>query len=206
MEIVLASGNRGKLAEFADLFKGTYFSFRLMADFPEVSLPEETGETFEENALLKAGTVSVVTGRVALADDSGLVVDALNGSPGVYSARYAGEGASDGENNEKLLNAMATLPVEERSAAFVCLIAVVAPDGRSFTASGRCEGRIVSEPRGDGGFGYDPLFYVEKYGSTMAELSNDQKNEISHRGEAVRQIRERLPAFLAASSDVKPHK
>ncbi len=206
MEIVLASGNKGKLAEFAELFRGTDFSFKLMSDFPEVSLPEETGHTFEANALLKATAVSTATGHIALADDSGLEVGALGGAPGVYSARYSGEGASDEENNEKLLEAMAGLPVKERLAAFVCVIAVAAPAGWTLTASGRCEGRIVTERKGIGGFGYDPLFYVEKYACTMAELSHDKKNGISHRGEAVRQIREQLPAFLDASSEMQPHK
>ena len=194
MEIVLASGNRGKLAEFAELFKGTGFTFRLMGDFPEARLPEETGKTFEENALLKARTVSAATGHVALADDSGLVVDALDGAPGVYSARYAGEPCDYDANNQKLLRELAGKP--NRSARFHTVIALSDPHGNVQTLEGSCKGTIIAEPRGENGFGYDPLFVPDGHSKTFAELESSKKNRISHRANALHKAREQWAGVL----------
>ena len=196
MDIVLATKNKGKVKEFERLLTDLHINILPMTDFPEVGEIEETGEAFEENALIKAREVARITGHVAMADDSGLAVDALDGRPGVYSARYAGEGAGDGANNKKLVEDLKGIGPHDRSAAFICFMAVVDPSGKSMTVSGRCEGIIKDVPSGSGGFGYDPLFYVEEYGCTMAELSPEVKNSISHRGRAVAELKKLLPGFL----------
>lgn len=157
----------------------------IQQDVPEIV---EDGTTFEQNAIKKASVTANLTGYTCLADDSGLVVDALEGKPGVYSARFAGENASDEENNNKLLNLLREVPAQERSARFVCVIAVCTPDGEVFTVKGECEGRIGLKPRGDRGFGYDPLFIPQGYDLTFAELPEDEKNRISHRGKALTKI------------------
>jgi len=169
--------------------KSAACSRRARCDLPEV---EEDGETFAANARKKAQTVARLTGRLTLADDSGLEVAALDGAPGVRSARYAGEAADDAANNRKLLAALAGVPRSGRRGAFVCAMALCAPDGDCRFFSGRLEGLIVEEPRGDGGFGYDPLFLVPEYGKTLAELPLEIKNRISHRGQALRQALEAL--------------
>jgi XTP/dITP diphosphohydrolase len=180
--IVLASGNAGKLTELRS-FLGGLAEVRSAADFG-ATLPEETGTTFVENAILKARAVAEQTGMIAVADDSGLEVDILDGAPGVYSARYAGEPSDDARNNEKLLQAMESTPDGARTARFQCAIAVAFGPDDIETAVGTCEGRITREARGSGGFGYDPLFEFPD-GRTMAELTADEKNAVSHRGKAM---------------------
>lgn len=196
MNIVLATRNEGKVREFLKLLTGLDLNILSMNNFPDIGDIEESGITFEENALLKARAVSSKTGLIAIADDSGLEVDALDGRPGIYSARYAGEAASDRENYLKLLEEMKDVPKANKGAAFVCTIAVSRPSGESITAVGRCKGVIGSEPEGEGGFGYDPVFYLPDLGCTMASVSNEKKNNISHRGEAVKELKKILPAFL----------
>ena len=157
---------------------------------------EEYGSTFEENALIKAREVHKITGELVMADDSGLEVDFLNGAPGIYSSRFAGEGASDADRNNKLLQLLENVPFENRKARFVCAIAVILPDGSHFTVRGTFEGYIGLEPIGENGFGYDPLFYVPEYDKTAAQLEPSQKHEISHRGKALKlmlsELKERL--------------
>ena len=186
MTLVLATRNPGKISEIKVLLHGV----RVVpaASFAGCPEPEETGRTFEENALIKARAVSRYTGRTALADDSGLEVDALDGAPGVHSARYAGTDATDQDNIRRLLDALDGISDAGRTARFRCVVAVVVPDGRTWTAEGACEGRILQAPRGDAGFGYDPLFVPAGYESTFAELDAGVKNRISHRALALRRI------------------
>lgn len=191
MTLVLATRNAHKVREIGQILGGG-LSLRSLADFegsPEV--PEE-GETFEANAVRKATAVARALGLPAMADDSGLEVDALGGAPGVRSARFAGDGATAEENNAKLLRMLKDAPEGRRAARFRCVIAVAWPDGTVRTAEGACEGRIAEAPRGAGGFGYDPLFVPEGYGQTFAELGEEVKNRISHRGRALRAARERI--------------
>lgn len=191
-ELVVATRNRGKLEEIRALLAGLVETVRCAADFPGFPETIEDGATFEENALKKALEAMQFTGLAALADDSGLAVDALNGAPGVYSARFAGEGAADGANNRKLLAELRATPSERYQAAFICALAFVTPDGAEQLFSGRVGGRIITEARGSGGFGYDPLFLVDGFDRTMAELSLKEKNRISHRGQALEQFRKYL--------------
>lgn len=185
-ELVLASGNKGKLAEFQRLLDGLDVQIHSMKEYPEIGEIVEDGSTFAENALIKARAVCKATGKPAMADDSGLAVDALNGAPGIYSARFAGEQRSDADNNAKVLRLMETVADADRTARFFCVIAIVLPDGREYTVEGTCEGIILHALRGEGGFGYDPLFYVESMNKTFAELTMEEKNRISHRGHANR--------------------
>ena len=193
--IVLATRNQGKVRELRDLLADLKVKVVPVSEFPGCPEVEETGETFEENALLKARAVAAFTGELALADDSGLEVDALGGRPGVRSARFAGPEASDEENNRKLLELLREVPAEGRTARFRSVVAIASPSGRAATAEGFCEGLIGFEPRGQGGFGYDPLFIVPD-GSTFAELDERTKNRISHRGLAFRNAKARLAEFL----------
>lgn len=193
MTIVLATRNPGKISEIEALLPGVRCA--PAGSFPGCPEPEESGRTFEENALIKARAVSRYTGRTALADDSGLEVDALNGAPGVRSARYAGDHASDGENLCRLLDALDGVDESGRTARFRCVVAVVAPDGGAWTAEGVCEGGILREPRGESGFGYDPVFVPAGYDKTFAELDAGVKNRISHRAMALRRIAEALNAL-----------
>jgi XTP/dITP diphosphohydrolase len=191
MYLIVASNNPGKLRELQALL-GRNIHLRTLAEIGLVP-PEETGATFVENALIKAHAAAV-TGQAAIADDSGLEVDALGGAPGVQSARYAGPGASDHENNAKLLAALTAVPFPERAARFKSAVALVMPDGQEYVATGTIEGRILHEPRGHNGFGYDPLFEIEDpearefTGRTMAELRLPDKNRISHRARAYRAL------------------
>jgi XTP/dITP diphosphohydrolase len=187
MELVVATGNPGKLAEIRKLLADAGVAVRGLGDFAEVPEIVEDGETFEENALKKALTIARFTGCLTLADDSGLVVDALGGTPGVRSARYAGEGASDADNNRKLLAELRGVPPAGRRAAFCCVVALCGPDGWSRVFHGRLAGLISEQPRGEGGFGYDPLFLVSELDKTLAEIPLEEKNRISHRGQALRQ-------------------
>ena len=183
MTIVLASGNRHKIAEFQSILK-RYIPDAEVVSMKDVGIVDdivEDGTSFEENAMIKARAVAS-HGYIGVGDDSGLAVDALDGAPGIYSARYAGEHGNDSANNEKLL-----LELEgktDRAASFVCAIACVMPNGESFCVRGEAKGVILHELKGQGGFGYDPLFYVEECGKTFAELSADEKNKISHRAVA----------------------
>ncbi|MBM7620498.1 XTP/dITP diphosphohydrolase [Bacillus tianshenii] len=185
-EIIIATNNPGKVKEFQTIFEPKGIKVKSLADFPEVSEVEETGTTFEENALLKASALAEHLGKTVLADDSGLEVDALNGEPGVYSARYAGTDKNDRENYLKVLTKLENVPDEKRTARFVCVLAVVQPSGKKHTVRGTCEGRIAHQPIGENGFGYDPVFFVEEKGLTMAQLTKEEKSEISHRGNAIK--------------------
>ncbi len=186
MQLIAATGNKNKLRELAGIFPEHQFLSAKEAGFwGDV---EETGATFRENALLKARTVCKATGKPALADDSGLCVDALNGAPGVYSARYSGGG--DAENRKLLLKNLEG--VENRRAHFVCCIALVFPDGKELVAEGRTEGQILTKERGAGGFGYDSLFLSDDLGVSFAEASEKEKNAVSHRGRAINKLREML--------------
>lgn len=196
LKLVAATRNRGKLEEIADFLRDLPLEVVSLLDFSGIPDIEETGATFEENALLKAQMVAAYTGNLTLADDSGLEVDCLRGAPGVYSARFAGEPASDERNNQKLLKLMEDVPPPERGARFVCVMALVLPDGNRYLARGRCEGMIAREPAGYKGFGYDPLFYLPQLGKTMAELDLAVKNRISHRARALTEAREILIHLL----------
>lgn len=181
--ILLATTNRGKLAEFRALLPGGMTVLSLL-DMP-VDMPEETGETFEENALLKASAAAAFTGMITVADDSGLEVNALAGQPGVRSARFSGAGATSESNIEQLLHLLQDVPLEQRQARFRAVLAVVHPGGSAETFEGSCEGFIGLQKTGQGGFGYDPVFYFAD-GRSMAELGMEEKNRISHRGQAVK--------------------
>lgn len=190
--LLVATKNRGKLGEIKVLLSGVADEVVSVADFPDMPDTVEDGTTFLENALKKAREACKVTGINVLADDSGLVVDALDGAPGVYSARFAGDGADDAANNMKLLKLLESVPFERRRASFVCVMAFVSPDGAERTFQGRVGGVILDALRGDGGFGYDPLFLVDGYQQTMAELPMAEKNRISHRGQALSAFRDFL--------------
>lgn len=193
MRVVVATGNAHKVDEIAEALAPFGWEFVSVADLGGWDAPEETGETFEDNARIKALCAHERFGIAALADDSGLEVDALDGAPGVYSSRYAGECATDELNNERLLLALADVPEERRTARFRSVLVMIAEDGSEVVASGACEGRIGSAPRGTQGFGYDPLFLPEATpGRTMAELEMSEKNAISHRGAALEALRELL--------------
>jgi XTP/dITP diphosphohydrolase len=192
MELVIATRNQGKLREIRRLLEETEIRVLGLDAFPDLPEVEEDGETFADNARKKAVTVARLTGRLTLADDSGLEVMHLGGAPGVRSARYAGADADDAANNRKLLAALAGIPRTGRRGAFVCAMALCGPDADCRFFSGRLEGILIEEPRGDGGFGYDPLFLVPEYGKTLAELPLEIKNRISHRGQALRQALEYL--------------
>jgi XTP/dITP diphosphohydrolase len=191
--LVIASGNEGKLSELAHMLEPLQIEVLSQADF-DVEPVEETGLTFIENALLKAREAARVSGLPALADDSGLVVEALDGRPGIYSARFAGEGASDEANNARLLEALAELPMERRTAHFHCSLVLLrqASDPAPIIAEGDWYGHILEAPRGDGGFGYDPLFHDRELGATAAELPMAEKARVSHRGKALAALIDRL--------------
>ncbi len=191
-KILIATTNQGKVQEIRNLVKGLPALFLSLSEVPGISEVVEDGATFEENALKKARMMAYSTGIVTLADDSGLCVDALDGRPGVHSARYAGDNASDEEKYLRVLDEMEGVPDSERSARFVCALALVAPDGEEKLFRGVCEGRITREPRGSSGFGYDPIFYFQEAGCTFAEMDRESKNRVSHRGRALRQFAEYL--------------
>ena len=183
--LLIATHNAGKLAELRDLLRGVPCTLLSLSDVGIELDVEETGETLEENAILKATTYARLSGLLTLADDSGLEVDALGGAPGVHSARYAGPGATDADRIAKMLNNLALHP-QPWTARFRCVIAIAAPGGDFELHGGACEGVIISKPRGDNGFGYDPAFLFPERNMTMAELSDAEKNEVSHRGIAAR--------------------
>ncbi|WP_066257988.1 XTP/dITP diphosphatase [Neobacillus drentensis] len=195
-EVIIATKNPGKAKEFEHIFSARGIEVRTLLDFPEIPDVEETGLTFEENALLKAEAISQALGKMVIGDDSGLIVDALEGRPGIYSARYAGEPKNDQNNTDKVLSELKGLPEEKRSARFYCALAVAIPGQEPMTVSGTCEGRILEERRGTNGFGYDPVFYVPEKGVAMAELSSDEKNKISHRANALKKLDVVLDSIL----------
>lgn len=195
MIIVAATGNQHKIQEISAIlapFKMQVIS-RAEAGVPDIEI-EEDGLTFEENSRKKAVEIMKLSGKIAIADDSGLEVEVLNGEPGVYSARYAGEGATDQRNNEKLLNLLKDVPDEKRAASFVSVVTMVFPDGKVLVARGECRGHILRAPRGSNGFGYDPLFVPNGHDKTFAELSSVEKNKISHRANALLMLRTLLEA------------
>lgn len=196
--LLIGSGNRDKAHELATLLEGLPWEVRCLKDYPPVEEPEEDGDTFEANALKKAQFYGGHFGVACVADDSGLVVDALDGAPGVYSARYAGDACSYEANNKKLLQAMAGLPWHERTAHFCCCAAFVPlNEGEVHIEMGRCEGHIAVAPSGAGGFGYDPLFVPEGEERSFAEMGPEEKHAVSHRGRAFAQLR----AFLESRHD-----
>lgn len=184
MKVILASKNQHKLTELSAILSQLGFEIALESEYGLDIDVEETGTTFEENSFLKADAVMKASGLPVLADDSGLMVDALNGAPGVYSARY-GHKASDKERTAYLLENMKDVPEERRGAKFVCVITCLFPDGRKIVARGECPGVIARAPHGENGFGYDPVFYLPELGMTYAELPSEQKNAISHRARAL---------------------
>ncbi|NPA49609.1 MAG: XTP/dITP diphosphatase [Thermodesulfobacteria bacterium] len=196
--LVLATRNPGKVKELKALLADTGLEVKSLEDFPEAPEVEETGKTFFENAFQKAREIALATGHMAMADDSGLEVDALGGAPGVYSARFAGEGATDEENIRKLLQELEGVPEEKRTARFRCVIVVYHPSGHWFKAEGVWEGLITTEPRGEGGFGYDPIFLIPELGKTAAEIPLELKNKLSHRAKALAEMKYKLPSFLEA--------
>lgn len=198
--IVLASRNRKKLREMADQLTCYRLQLISAADLPHVPDVEEGAHSFAENAALKAASVARATGHWSLGDDSGLEVDALNGAPGVLSSRYAGSNAADGDNNRKLLEQLADVPDQQRTARFVCYLAVADPDGTiRLQVDGVCRGRIIQADRGGGGFGYDPLFLIPEYHRTFGELSPVVKSVLSHRARAFQRLLPQLVALLRSS-------
>jgi len=197
-EMVLGTRNHGKIAEFRSLFKGMYIKLLSFYDFPDMPPVEEDGRTFRENAEKKAKTIAKATGRIAVSDDSGLEVDFLDAVPGVSSARFAGERATDRENARKVLKMLDSVPWEKRGARFVCVVCASTPKGKTISAEGVCKGKISFEMRGSHGFGYDPIFVPDGYRMTMAEIDPELKNKISHRAEAMRKFRKVLKGFIGS--------
>ena len=192
MKIVLATHNQGKIREFQKAFAEIGWEAVPISQILEVEDPEETGATFEENALQKARYYSRVVNMPVLSDDSGIIADILVDRPGIYSARYAGRHGDDEANNRKLISDLSSYEGDDRKGHYVCVVALVWPDGREVTAEGACEGIVRDFYQGTGGFGYDPLFYLPSYGKTMAELPMEEKNKISHRGRALRNLMGKL--------------
>jgi XTP/dITP diphosphohydrolase len=192
VEVVLATRNHGKIREMTMVLEDEGIQVYSLNDFPGVTEVLEDGATFRENALKKARQVARLTGKLTVADDSGLEVSGLDGKPGVLSARYAGEGATDGENNEKLLEALEGLPKKKREASFRCVLALVDPSGGETVIEDECRGMILTERRGNRGFGYDPVFFFPPLDKTFAELTEAEKNRVSHRGKALRRLKEIL--------------
>jgi XTP/dITP diphosphohydrolase len=195
-EVIIATKNPGKAREFEHIFAPRGIIVKTLLDFPAIEDVEETGISFEENAILKAESVSEQLNRVVIGDDSGLVVDALEGRPGIFSARYAGEQKDDQANIDKVLTELQGVAEADRTARFYCALAVAMPEGKTMTVSGTCEGLILEERRGSNGFGYDPIFFVPEKGLAMAELSSDEKNKISHRANALKELKGILDTII----------
>jgi XTP/dITP diphosphohydrolase len=191
-KLLLATNNQGKLREYRHLLRSIPFEIITPAGLGITGGVDEGGSSFEENAALKAAVMAGQSGLLTLADDSGLEVDSLGGEPGARSHRYAGEGASDIDRNRYLLTKLKNVPAGDRTARFRCVIAIAAPDGKIKLFSGECPGIIIDNPRGENGFGYDPIFYLPELGKTMAELTLEEKNKISHRARAAEKAREYL--------------
>ena len=192
MLICAATNNQGKLKELRRILEAQGHEVKSLKELDIHIDPEENGETFAENAFIKAEAICKACGFATVADDSGLCVDALSGAPGVYSARFALDGHNDEANNEKLLRLMKDIPDDKRTCRFVCSMALVRPECETVTATGYAEGMLLREKRGENGFGYDPLFYCEKFGCSFAELTSDEKNSISHRRRALEGILEQI--------------
>ena len=192
--IVIATRNKGKTAEISALLEGFPVRIKNLNDFGPIPEVEEDGETFEENAYKKASFTARVLGIPALADDSGLMVDALNGEPGVHSARFAGPDATDQDRCQKLLEAMQQH--DNRGAAFACVISIAVPTGPALTYEGECRGVLTREPQGENGFGYDPIFYYPPLERTFAQLTREEKGRVSHRGLALREVRDEFDKVL----------
>ncbi len=196
-KLILATSNKDKAREIAEILSDTPFVVTTMKEEGYDPDIVEDGKTFEENALIKARTVhALAKGAYVMADDSGLCIDALDGAPGIYSARFCGEDSTYPEKFAKIFEMLKDVPEEKRTAKFVCSIAVVRPDGSEFTVRGEVCGVLHEKPMGDGGFGYDPIFYVPEFGMTTAQMTKEQKNSISHRGKASRAMAEKLKADL----------
>lgn len=195
-KLIFATGNEGKMKEIRMILEDMGMEILSLKDADFRGDIEENGTTFEQNAIIKAKAVMEQTGELVLADDSGLEIDYLGGEPGVYSARYLGEDTSYRIKNQNLIDRLEGVPDGQRTARFVCVIAAALPDGRILTTRGTIEGIIGYEERGEGGFGYDPIFFLPEYGLSTAELSMDQKNELSHRGKALRAMKEELKKAL----------
>lgn len=190
--IIFATGNQGKMREIRQILEGMDVEILSMKEAGITVDIVEDGTTFEENAIIKAKAVAAATDHIVLADDSGLEIDHLNKEPGIYSARYLGEDTSYDIKNADLIKRLEGVEDEKRTARFVCVIAAAMPDGEVFTTHGIIEGRIGYEPKGENGFGFDPIFYLPEYGCTSAELTEEEKNAISHRGRALKAMREEL--------------
>ena len=205
IELLIATTNQGKLAEVQSYLRKLPLKIISLASLGSWPTVIEDGATFEENALKKARAFAEYSGRITLADDSGLEVDALNGAPGIYSARYAGDECDDAKNNEKLLYDLKDIPEDERNARFVCVLALCAPGAsvtREWTVCESCEGRIAFALKGQNGFGYDPLFFYPPWGKTFGEIDRETKATVSHRGKALKKLAELLPTLI--DLDVKP--
>lgn len=196
MELLIASKNLGKVREIRKALKGLRLRILSLNNFPDVPQIYEDGKTYRENALKKARFFSKYFKKLTLADDSGIEVDILGGFPGSRSARYAGKEASNQRNNQKLLKKLNGIPLSKRGATFRCVLALVSPDGKEKVIEGTCRGKIGFKENGRRGFGYDPIFYIPRYGKTMAQLTINEKNRISHRGKALRKLRMFLTEFL----------
>lgn len=194
MKIIFATGNEGKMEEIREILADPHVEILSMKEAGITAEIEENGTSFEENAVIKAKAVMELCHEIVLADDSGLEIDYLNKEPGIYSARYMGEDTSYRIKNQNLIDRLEGVPDEERTARFVCVIAAAFPDGEVLTARGTIEGRIGYEEKGENGFGYDPIFYVPEYGCSTAQLSPEVKNQISHRGKALREMKRKLQA------------
>lgn len=190
IKIVAATGNKGKLKEIQEILSD--FEIVSMKELGVTADIEENGETFKENAYIKAEAISKITNLPVISDDSGLSVDALSGRPGIYTARFAGENATDDENIEKLIFELKNVENDKRTACFVSVVCLVMPDGRTIYGEGICEGIIIDEKKGENGFGYDPVFYVPEFKRTFAELSSDEKNSISHRKKALDDLKAKI--------------
>ncbi len=198
MELFLATRNEGKIREIEELLKDCKISLTSLRDYPDAPEVVENGVAYRDNALKKARFFTGWMGKLTVADDSGLEVDHLEGKPGVFSARYAGDGGDDRENNRKLLRELRGIPLEKRGAVFRCVMALVTPRGDEEVVEGECRGQIALEERGERGFGYDPIFVIPRYGKTVAELSIAEKNRVSHRGKALRKLKNVLKRYVGA--------
>lgn len=196
LELVLATRNKGKIREIKEILNDLNLRILTYCDFPSFPEIKENGTSFRENAISKARTVAQFTGKISLADDSGIEVDALNGKPGIFSARFAGEGCSDSENNEKLLKLMKDVPLKLRGATFRCVIAIATPEDKIRVTEGTWRGIIGFKQEGSNGFGYDSVFIVPKYQKTSAQLLPEEKNRISHRAKALRQAKQILEKMI----------
>jgi XTP/dITP diphosphohydrolase len=199
-KLVLATRNRNKRRELEELLMDLDVQVLTLDEVGINVVVEEDGHTFAENAIKKASTIARLSGCLTLADDSGLVVDALGGAPGIYSARFAGENATDSDNNQKLMEQLKHVETQSRTAHFLCIIAICTPEGETYTVEGKCEGHIGWELRGEQGFGYDPLFVPDGYEKSFAELGEKVKNKISHRGKALEQAKSVLKNIWAGNN------